>query len=602
MQSFNDRKFNARRVLAILALASGLASQVSCLEANENHCLYQGGDAWCNAQSHGNVCVVAVDDSLSNPSSSGCYDALSDELDSHVHAKYGLPVAVRNAEAGRSNDDANFETVEGLFGTLVAQGQLDAQCDVNYDGLSEVAAQAQGLRDTLAPKKGSVRIATASINAETVAEFVSMNGAIDAAFEPCVIDGGTGTEGETETDGDSTTGFDTESSDSSGSTTTGPMPCGGNEDCTNPAAPFCDDDGVCVDCGGIPLGDEACAGVDPLVPLCVEGDCVGCVDGMTAACDEQLLVCDTGAMACVSCAAHGECASGACDLLGDMPTCFDADNVFDVGSGQMYANVAAALTAVDGMGLERAVLVLHEGADFNETAVVNSAAIAFVAADGQSPQWVYTSMPAAPTLTVSGADTRVYLDGIRLAQNANDLGLSCSGAAVDVRRSEIVANQGGGLSASTGCALSVENSFVGGDVNDVDAISATGAELSILYTTIGAGFGTAAALRCDGASTVAVRNSLLVARGSDDELQCAAAVTNSAGETLSAPNVSLGDMATAWFGAGGTFGTGDFHLSGTQPASISDAAQWGPGDPATDIDGDPRPAAVGPDYAGADVP
>ena len=59
-------------------------------------------------------------------------------------------------------------------------------------------------------------------------------------------------------------------------------------------------------------------------------------------------------------------------------------------------------------------------------------------------------------------------------------------------------------------------------------------------------------------------------------------------------------LVGTWFA---DYNAGDFHLSGTHPAPIDTAATWQAGDPAADIDGDPRPMTDGAmDHAGADVP
>jgi hypothetical protein len=100
-----------------------------------------------------------------------------------------------------------------------------------------------------------------------------------------------------------------------------------------------------------------------------------------------------------------------------------------------------------------------------------------------------------------------------------------------------------------------------------------------------------------------IRNSLVVSRAGSAEIQSCtgATITSSALEMQVAGNVDLPEMTdTSRFL---NFNTGDFHLSGTQPAEIAMAATWLAGDPSTDIDGDPRPATDGTlDHAGADVP
>jgi len=383
------------------------------------------------------------------------------------------------------------------------------------------------------------------------------------------------------------------------------------------ATPFCDPLGECVACDEMDEPDMACAEVDGGNPLCVGGACVACEAGDTSVCDGQLLLCDEETNACVGCTAHAECEAGACDVFEGR--CFDPSNVLDVGMGQTFGTIGAALDEVTAMGWEDAVLVLHAGTDFNEVALVESGALAFVAAEGDSPQWVNTAV-MAPTLSVSGAQTRVYVAGVRMRLNGNDtalavteaqvdvrdcelasndiLGLSCGeGSRVDIRRSRVVQNTGGGIVASSGCELNVENCFVGGDV-EVAGIDINDASATVLYSTVTAStFGTVPALGCSSPMVVDIRNSIIVTQGgaSPDELSCATAtVTNAATEA------EAGMFDVGWFE---DFNGGDYGLTASGAMAFENLAQWQDGDPPTDIEGDPRPEVDGsPDHAGADVP
>lgn len=433
---------------------------------------------------------------------------------------------------------------------------------------------------------------------------------IDACYSPC---GGRSTLAENgecvaaesssgSSSGGTQTGTDTGTETGSSSSTTGPQPCMSNEDCTDPTLPYCADDGLCAGCGDAPqpAGNQACMTADAQRPLCDEGVCVACVVGLdTTVCDQQLLVCDDLTHSCVDCTQHDQCGAGACDVADGR--CFDPDNVLHVGMDQTYQTITAALDDVGAMLLDPAVLVLHQGSSFDETATVSSGTLAFVAAEGEQPQWVNTSL-MEPTLTATGAQTRVYLDQLRLTGNLNDLGLVCDdGPRFDVRRSRIVNNTGGGVLATNGCQLHIENSFVGGDVSDTNAMEINGGIATISYSTLGAGFGSATALTCNAMATVEVRNSLLIARAGGDELSCSGAFDFNATETdLGGTNTTLGEMTdTSWFMG---FAMGNFALSGTQPSPLATAAQWQDGDPVVDIDGDPRPTVDGTrDYAGADA-
>ena len=202
--------------------------------------------------------------------------------------------------------------------------------------------------------------------------------------------------------------------------------------------PFCEPSiGECFGCNSMADPNAACANADPNVPLCVDGECVACTEGDHTACDAQLLVCDTETMSCAPCSEHEQCPSGACDLLLESPTCFDPANVLDVGMGEMFATIAGALTEVGDLALDRAVLRLHGSgamADFDESAMADTGAIAFIAAEGNSPRWTKTGAMGAPMLTVDGMDTRVYITDVSLSQStSNSPGFVCNASAVDIR-------------------------------------------------------------------------------------------------------------------------------------------------------------------------
>ena len=75
-----------------------------------------------------------------------------------------------------------------------------------------------------------------------------------------------------------------------------------------------------------------------------------------------------------------------------------------------------------------------------------------------------------------------------------------------------------------------------------------------------------------------------------------AIIADSATEDIVGAFDGTQDWFIDYFGA-------DLSLSPNGATIFLDIAQWQAGDPATDIDGTPRPAMDGtPDYAGADVP
>ena len=402
--------------------------------------------------------------------------------------------------------------------------------------------------------------------------------------------------------GTSSMGTETSGSSESGSessSTTGPMSCVNDEECTDAAAPFCGVSGECGTCEGTKDGDAACAGVDPGLPLCVGGACVQCTAAAPEACTGTTPLCDDATNTCVPCTEHGQCGEAACNLYTGACLPGDAEAIAHVGPGQEFASLTLAVASIpaDAEG----TVVVHQ-ANYDEAVTVDgNRTVAFLAAEGDSPVWGLLA-GGMPQLTVPMGST-VLVEGMQLSGNANDLGLRVDGGRAWVDRSRIVQNSGGGVLAEAGAELTLRNCFVGGSVNNVAALAVTGATATITYVTAGAGFGTATALTCDVAATVDTRNSLFVSEDAGgDEVQCpGATIEHSAAELdLGGTNVALGDMATTWFTA---YGTGDFGLTAMHPVAIDTAAQWQTGDPTTDIDGDPRPAVdATPDYAGADVP
>lgn len=431
----------------------------------------------------------------------------------------------------------------------------------------------------------------------------------DECYSPCggrenIIDNGECVMGEESTSGSTSEGMTGESgSTTEGSSTTGPMPCSGNEDCMDAAAPFCNPTTEeCVSCQEMDDPDGACAELDASNPLCVGGVCVACTPENPIVCDDQRLLCDSDTNACVPCTEHDQCTSGACELA--VGLCFPEDFVVHVDGdgGADYTSIVAAVNAVDDGTY--GVIIVHEltgGVSYQAAGglIVDGAKIiALLAAPSEAPIIQGTGMN--PGLRAQDAGTVLYVDGLTLSNGAAQ-GLVVDEAFTWADRSRIVGNDGGGIVAQNASELTLRNCFVGGDVNDINALEAIGANVTALYSTVGGGFGSATALTCDVGSSVAVRNSLLVARTDGDELACPpATVERTAAEMdLGGTNTVVGPMDTLWFVG---YGTGAFSLSAMAPASISTAARWMAGDPATDIDGDPRPTTDGAmDYAGADA-
>jgi hypothetical protein len=382
-------------------------------------------------------------------------------------------------------------------------------------------------------------------------------------------------------------GPDTESGDPTTdepSTTTGPMGCDGNEDCSEGDARFCVSD-VCVSCDATPDGDNACGLLDGgAAPLCFEGVCVQCREDNIGACTGTTPVCDAQNNTCTGCRFHEQCQAL------DMPACHIAE-------GSCISEMTEVNASADGMiqpeiamidpGMPHAIVLTGGGG--NDEITIDGGQIIAIVSDANTTRDVH-GIDTSPVLTVTGAGTIAYLHRIRL-EDGEGVGISAASSGTLYADSvQIVQNSGGGITLGSGTMASLRNCMVG-STNNTNAVAATNATLDVLYSTLVGNFGTSVALSCDAGSEVTVRNSIAVGRSGD--LSCAGAtVTDSA--TLD----DVGPYDEMWFDLDG----GDLSL-GSSTADFQDVAIWTLGDPPFDFEGDSRPNSDGdPDYAGADIP
>ena len=404
----------------------------------------------------------------------------------------------------------------------------------------------------------------------------------------------TGDSGDT-TDGLTTDTEETGTGTESGSSTTGPTPCTGPEDCTEVATPYCGDEGLCVACSEAPTaeeGDAACAAADDLAPACSpDGACVTCTETVTQVCDEQLLLCDAEANTCIPCVEHADCVSGACHIAEG--TCFPNDVSVahvDEDGGQDFTSITAAIGAVADGGY--GIIIVHElngGVSYQPGFTVDgNKTLALFAESDENP--IVLGTGGDPGLSITGAETAVYIEAVDFIGNTMDMGLVVDAGTAWVDRSRIVQNSGGGVLAQNGANLTLRNCMVAGTPN-TNAVEVNGSTALVLYTTAVGNFGASVGLDCDAGSTVDVRNSIVVGR--TDDLTCD---TNTL--TTSATLAELITYNEAWFDLDG----GDLSLAGSAD-DFETVATWNDGDPRIDIDGDSRPEENGtPDVAGADVP
>jgi hypothetical protein len=423
----------------------------------------------------------------------------------------------------------------------------------------------------------------------------SVESTVDPTGDPTTEPTGTMTMTGAETESETVTVTATDS----GPTTGGA--CVTSDECTDPMNPICEDM-ECVPCTDAPVPDDACAEKGAGTPVCRDdGACVACTPANAGACDGTTPVCDGATNQCEGCNFHEQCPDSACRI--ETGACFDEAEVYDVGSGQTYPNLSAAVADL-GEGGE-VVLRIHDGPDYNEAVAIAGAGTAYALLaddDAMVPQWVNTGGDA-PTLTVEdGAE--VYVQSLRFTANTGGAfpGIRADGATLYLDRTQVVGNTGGGILLANAANGYVRNCFVGGAVNQ-PALEVQGGKAFVLYSTVAGSFGNSRALTCGVAGDAEVRNSILVSQDDAAEYSCQGGeVTDSATEAAvaGAGNVSVGDVDDSGWFAG--YDSGNFDLLPAGLAVFADIAQWAAGDPLVDIDGDARPTEAGPDVAGADIP
>jgi hypothetical protein len=386
-------------------------------------------------------------------------------------------------------------------------------------------------------------------------------------------------------------------------TTGEPQSCESDQDCDDGARPFCSPVlQECVSCSGMPQPHEACESANPAFPACSEGACVECTAGVTTLCTGNTPVCDEATNTCARCTDHAQCGEAACNLF--TGACVDGPTVTVGPAGADYTTLGGAVSAVTASG--GGTIVVAQGI-YDEAITINEGTVvAFLANDGDRPEWQRTSGVAAPQLRVTSGAT-VLVDGFDLRLNTAFVqpAVRADNGSLWLDRTIIAQNAGVPLSAESTMNVVVRNGFIAGTV-DIAAVSVTSASVRFEYTTVGGGLGDSRAVVCDPGSNVTVSDSILVTRGGLPEVSC---VTLSATHTVSNTalpmpgegNVTVGATVTAWFTG---YNTGDFHLTpGAGVPIFMGIAEWNEGDPRVDIDGQPRSGVDGlAEHAGADHP
>jgi hypothetical protein len=457
--------------------------------------------------------------------------------------------------------------------------------------------------------------ASADTDASTGAATESPTSAADDAPPP-----GDSTMGDPQTtapesDAGTGSGIDGGSESSSvSSSDDGTSECRDDLECADPSLPFCVG-GRCASCGAAVDPDAACAQAYPETPVCVADECVQCSEAEASACTGTTPLCDAATNTCTACTSHAQCPDSACHISHpDRPTdldgsCFDPANVVGVDGdgGQDYTTITQAVAAFGPN--DEGVIVVHESTTpYDETVTVDGGRVlAMMAATGQEPTWIQPTLGGESQLTVLGASTVVFLHGMTLSDNANSSlpALDVAVARVHVQRSAIVANAGGAINAQDAALVHLENSFFGGSETNAGVIVISGSHASLLYSTSISGTSfSVRSLSCNNGGTANVRNSILLGAHSNPSVNCSGAVFENC---ASDQDLGFGNATVLDFGPGGSSWfddapAGDFHFN-NGAMTFCLVGVWETGDPAIDIDGDPRPNVnAAPDCAGADVP
>lgn len=426
----------------------------------------------------------------------------------------------------------------------------------------------------------------------------------DACYAPCgngleiaddasCLDDGSSSDDQSSTSG--TTFSSTSemgSADGTGTSTTGPAGCVDHMDCEDPGAPLCLE-GQCTTCTSFgDMANDICATASGgETPLCVDDVCVECME--EGDCNGQ--VCENNE--CVACTEHSQCLVNACDKLDGI--CFPNDTQVihvDGGGGLPTLTITDAIGQIGGG--EYGVIVVHQvaGLPYNESYIVENNKIIFLRSNDGEHTWS-TAPLNNPGVTVQGG-ARLYVENFDVSSGSG-VGVRVVSADVWLDRSIVGDNTDGGIDA-VDATVTLRNSMVGGDNNNVPMIALNASTADVLYSTVGAGFGIdARTVLCSNGGSVKMRNSVLVSESDEDDLACSDTdIRNTVAEVLlpGSSNLDLGGMQIAWFQ---DYTLGDFRLTANRPMEIDTAAQWLDGDPTYDIDLNDR--NQGPDFAGAHV-
>jgi len=547
-------------------------------DPNAEHCVLNDGDAHCRSlfQTERPFCVRSF-------------------CEAHSDARFGCVATV--PEHAECRSPCGGESLPGIDGELCLG--------------TTTTGESTSLATTGSDTTLTVESTTGSEESETTLAQTSGTGSELTSTE--ASSGSASTAGDDGLDPSSSSTFD-----ASSESEPPPPECEKDHECPDPALPLCLDD-RCQACTVLgDSADAACNWIDNDKPVCTPEGCVRCTATNDAECSGETPICDLERHDCVGCSAHEECGAAGCNL--ETGRCLDTTIVHvDADHAEGCSNAAEGTESAPLCSLQagisrilagrRGTVVLHafdDGENYASATIDENKEIALLGRGPDLP--LIQSVDTVPALRVLGANTLLYVEGIRIS-NSGGAALDVSAGRLYLDRSEVSRNQGDAAVIRDGGSVVLRNDFIvvnGTPITDTTGVRVVGegSHATILYTTLGGNqahmTGGADSLRCEEGGSATVRNSLVLgARPESIDCTNLDATFNAADQDLAGiGNVNVGPLQTWWFRR---IELADFHIIPDDP--FADIARWRPGDPPIDFDGDPRPFGENaPDYPGADHP
>lgn len=453
--------------------------------------------------------------------------------------------------------------------------------------------------------------------------------------------------------GSSTVGDTTATGDASGSSDDGfPSDCTseGVDPVCDPATPYCID-GTCSPCSAAEA--DYCGSLDAAAPVCfATGVCTACDADTTGACEGTTAFCNEVG-ACVGCTSHAQCREASPDQ--DTPQGCNYDtgaclsglsfwvDAMGCESGMEFGSVTQPYCAIDqalvptnlDLDEEISVWVRSSAAPYNTGIdLVGGSDTHFVAVTGVDGRAQVTRSGDA-VVQVTNSANRLFLENLELqggtigaevqtsgrlwlhdvVVTGNDVGLRLdSMGRARVRNSVIHGNATIGIEALLNSRVWLNTTTVAANGSGAETpggiLLQEVPEFEILYSTIAGNSGTAEGndLTCDVASDGTIRNSIFMSDAPGVDAICPATIIENsavdygggAPDPVEAPGTMAVTYSATYFAA---ISSGDAHIDSQTTLDLSEVAVWRTGDPAADIDGDPRPGTPdAPDWPGIDRP